>query len=78
MCLKVSVDSAEARLLPSSHSKVPNKKPGGLSGIGGVLSQLGKKQKISTLEKSKLDWDRFKKDENIEEELQTYNKGKDG
>lgn len=78
MCLKVSVDSAEARLLPSSHSKVPNKKPGGLSGIGGVLSQLGKKQKISTLEKSKLDWDRFKKEEDIEEELQTYNKGKDG
>ena len=45
------------------------KKIGGLSGIGSVLSQLGKKQKISTLEKSKLDWDRFKKEENIEDSV---------
>lgn len=54
------------------------KKGGNLSGIGSVLSQLGKKKKISTLEKTKLDWDRFKKDENIEDELNNYKKGKDG
>lgn len=54
------------------------KKSGSLKGIGSVLDQLGKKKKISTLEKSKLDWDRFKKEEDIEEELQTHNKGKDG
>lgn len=50
----------------------------GLSGISSVLGQIGKKAKISTLEKSKLDWDNYKKQENIEEELTTHNKGKDG
>lgn len=47
-------------------------------GLGSVLSQLGKKGKMSTLEKTKLDWMSYKKDEGIEEELQTHNKGKDG
>ncbi|KYQ57693.1 Craniofacial development protein 1 [Trachymyrmex zeteki] len=50
----------------------------GLGGISSVLGQIGKKAKISTLEKSKLDWDNFKKQENIEEELNIHNKGKDG
>lgn len=76
---EVDKASAEARLLCSNSSTSnKGKKNGSLSGIGGVLSQLGKKQKISTLEKTKLDWDKFKQEENIEEELQTYNKGKDG
>ncbi|XP_045462649.1 craniofacial development protein 1 [Harmonia axyridis] len=77
---EVSKDSVEARLLGSSSSSDTNKvrKKGSLSGIGSVLSQLGKKKKISTLEKTKLDWDRFKKDENLEEELNNHNKGKDG
>lgn len=81
---EVPINSAEARLLAQTASSSDVQKPGkskapkGLAGIGSVLSQLGKKQKISTLEKSKLDWDRFKKEENIEEELATYNKGKDG
>lgn len=47
-------------------------------GLGSLLGRLGKKQKISTLEKSKLDWDNFKSVEGIEEEIQTHNKGKDG
>lgn len=82
---EVAVDSAEARLAQTaSSSSDAQKAPGkprpvkSLGGIGSVLSQLGKKPKISTLEKSKLDWDRFKKEENIEEELASYNKGKDG
>ncbi|CAH0546959.1 unnamed protein product [Brassicogethes aeneus] len=75
----VPVDSAEARLCQPSNSnsqKTPVRSS--LSGISSVLSQLGKKAKISTLEKTKLDWDSYKKQENIEEELQNYNKGKDG
>lgn len=52
------------------------RKSGG--GLSSVLKQIGKKTKVTTLEKSKMDWDKFKKDENIEEELQTYNKGKNG
>lgn len=80
---EVPIHSAEARLL-SNVSSDTNKKTSkvkrsaGLSGIGNVLSQLTKKPKISTLEKTKLDWDRFKKEENLEEELSTHNKGKDG
>ncbi|KAG5893869.1 hypothetical protein JTB14_005326 [Gonioctena quinquepunctata] len=80
---EVAVDSAEARLLSKpDDSNQPKtslgKRSGGLSGIGNVLSQLSKKPKISTLEKTKLDWDNYKKEHAIEEELQTHNRGKDG
>ncbi|KAF5306428.1 hypothetical protein FQR65_LT07340 [Abscondita terminalis] len=47
-------------------------------GLSSVLNQLGKKTKINTLEKSKLDWDKFKKEEKIEDELSAYGKSKDG
>ncbi|XP_044735949.1 craniofacial development protein 1 [Chrysoperla carnea] len=50
---------------------------GGL-GVSALLSQIGKKTKISTLEKSKLDWDRFKNKEGLNEEITNHNKGKDG
>lgn len=52
------------------------KRPGG--GLGNVLGQIGKKQKISTLEKTRLDWEGFKSAEGISEELKIHNKGKDG
>lgn len=51
---------------------------GGLGGISSVLNQIGKKAKISTLEKSKLDWDNFKREEKLDEEITTHNKGKSG
>lgn len=51
------------------------KRPGGL---GSVLNKINKKQKISTLNKSKLDWDQFKKDNKLEDDLQIHNKGKQG
>lgn len=60
----------------TSSSKPISKRGGG--GLGGILSQLGKPPKITTLEKSKLDWDQFKKEKNLDEELRTFNKGKDG
>lgn len=91
---EVAIDSAEARLSlsaaensakPSESTSPTSKARGrggvrrvGLGGISSVLGQIGKKAKISTLEKSKLDWDNFKKQENIEEEISTHNKGKDG
>ncbi|XP_046606873.1 craniofacial development protein 1 isoform X1 [Neodiprion virginianus] len=89
---EVPADCAEARLVLSSTrdstadsmqrssggAKGRGICKGGLSGISSVLCQLGKKAKISTLEKSKLDWDSYKKEENIEEEISTHNKGKDG
>ncbi|XP_077144297.1 craniofacial development protein 1 [Ranitomeya variabilis] len=52
------------------------KRPVGMSSILGKLGS--KKQKISTLEKSKLDWESFKEQEGIEDELAHHNKGKDG
>lgn len=51
---------------------------GGSSALTSFLGQLGKKGKLSTLEKSKLDWDQFKKKEGIDEDIQIHNKGKDG
>ncbi|KAH8272611.1 hypothetical protein KR018_004059 [Drosophila ironensis] len=47
-------------------------------GVNSLLNQLGKKKKLSVLEKSQLDWNTFKSDEGIDEELRTHNKGKDG
>lgn len=49
------------------------------SGISSLLGKIGsKKQKMSTLEKSKLDWENFKEEEGIVEELAIHNRGKDG
>lgn len=50
---------------------------GGIKRIGGlssVLGQISKKPKMSTLEKSKLDWDTFKDQEGIQDELRNFNK----
>ncbi|ALC41583.1 Yeti [Drosophila busckii] len=47
-------------------------------GLDSLLNQLGKKKKMSVLEKSQHDWKSFKSEEGIEEELRTHNMGKDG
>jgi len=44
-------------------------RPGGLAGL---VKNLGKAPKMSVLEKSKLDWNGFKKEENLEEELEQH------
>lgn len=65
----------------SSPSKPPLpgpsvKRPAGMSS---VLNRIGgKKQKMSTLEKSKMDWDAFKSEEGITEELAIHNRGREG
>ncbi|XP_078687963.1 craniofacial development protein 1-like [Branchiostoma floridae x Branchiostoma belcheri] len=53
------------------------KRPVG-GGLGSVLSKISKKPKMSTLVKSKLDWDTYKKEEQIEEDLAIHNRGKEG
>ncbi|KAJ2943711.1 hypothetical protein O0L34_g16824 [Tuta absoluta] len=50
----------------------------GGGGLSNVLGQLNKKNKLSTLEKSKLDWNTYKKTEDIDDEIQSHNKGKAG
>uniref|UniRef100_L7M464 Craniofacial development protein 1 n=1 Tax=Rhipicephalus pulchellus TaxID=72859 RepID=L7M464_RHIPC len=84
---EVAADSKEARLFAqkeetaeTAQTKSPvlpgKRKP---IGVGNVLNQLfNKKQKISTLEKSKLDWDNYKQSEGLVEDLQSHNRGKDG
>ncbi|XP_025947305.1 craniofacial development protein 1 isoform X6 [Apteryx rowi] len=52
------------------------KRPSGMSSLLGKITS--KKQKMSTLEKSKLDWENFKEEEGIGEELAIHNRGKDG
>lgn len=77
-------NNAQKRLneIPSGVKKPPSL--GGFNrgrtggGLGAVLGQIGKKQKLSTLEKTKLDWSTFKQNQGIDEELQTHNKGRDG
>ncbi|KAG6444788.1 hypothetical protein O3G_MSEX003583 [Manduca sexta] len=53
-------------------------KSAGKSGLSNILGNLNKKNKLSTLEKSKLDWTTYKQEEGIEEEIQSHNKGKQG
>lgn len=48
-------------------------------GMSSILNRIGgKKQKMSTLEKSKMDWDAFKSEEGITEELAIHNRGREG
>lgn len=49
-----------------------------IGGLSSVLSQFSKKNKLSVLEKTKLDWDGFKSKEGINEELKTHNRGREG
>nr|CAD7419945.1 unnamed protein product [Timema poppensis] len=81
----VSGDSAEARLTSVSAagpsltgSRGRGRGDGGLKGLSSVLGQLGRKPKLGTLEKSKLDWENFKSKEGLQDEIHTFNKGKDG
>ncbi|CAJ0940082.1 unnamed protein product, partial [Mesorhabditis belari] len=48
------------------------------SGLGDMLTELTKKKKISTIDKSMLDWNSFKTENDLGEELKTFNKGKGG
>ncbi|POM74408.1 Hypothetical protein PHPALM_8644 [Phytophthora palmivora] len=50
-------------------------KPGtGKKGLDKVLETLDEPKKVSTMEKTSLDWDKFKENEGIEEELTQYTK----
>ncbi|KAK6320245.1 hypothetical protein J4Q44_G00093520 [Coregonus suidteri] len=71
------VQTIPSRPEPSSLAPGPSvKRP---AGMGSILNRLGgKKQKMSTLEKSKMDWDAFKDEEGIGDELAIHNRGKEG
>lgn len=46
------------------------------AGLGGILDKL-KKPKINTLQKSVIDWNNYKREEGIEDELSKHSKSKD-
>jgi len=62
---------AESPLCPAVNTKQP-------AGLGSILNKISGKKKMSTLDKSLLDWKDFKLQEGIDEELTTFNKGKEG
>nr|XP_046217704.1 craniofacial development protein 1-like [Oncorhynchus gorbuscha] len=71
------VQTVPRRFEPPSLAPGPSvKRP---LGMGSILNCLGgKKQKMSTLEKSKMDWNAFKDEEGIGDELAIHNRGKEG
>jgi len=75
--------STSACELPTAEQNTPSllvpgiKRPSS-GGLSSVLGKIGKKQKISVLEKSKIDWDGFKEKEGISDELKIHNRGKEG
>lgn len=71
VCMAGSLNSQQMK-----GKRPPTLKSGGLSSFTSQLSN--KKAKLSTLEKSKLDWDQFKSDEGIAEDLKSFNQGKKG
>ncbi|KAG7158893.1 Craniofacial development protein 1-like [Homarus americanus] len=86
---EVEADSVEAKAAlisppetsTASEAKSPSglqgkKRPVGLSSIVGLLDN--KKQKLTTLEKTKLDWNSFKTHEGIDEDLEQHKKSKHG
>ncbi|CAG4947207.1 unnamed protein product [Parnassius apollo] len=73
--IKEKIKAAESS--PSVSKDIPLRSRGS-GGLSNVLGQLNKKNKLSTLEKSKLDWNTYKKVEDIEDEIQSHNKGKQG
>lgn len=63
---------------PLNKSRIGSSGSGSGGGIASVLGQIGKKNKLSVLQKTQIDWSGFKNKEGIDEELQTFNKGRDG
>ncbi|CAD0200905.1 unnamed protein product [Chrysodeixis includens] len=76
--IKEKIKTADSPLAASAVDGPSRGRPGLGGGLSGVLGQLNKKNKLSTLEKSKLDWSTYKQDEGIDEEIQSHNKGRNG
>lgn len=76
--VKLPSKSVEQQEQPIIKLPAPGVKRVAGGGLSSVLNQLTKKNKLTVLEKTKIDWDGFKDGEGISEELQTHNRGRDG
>ncbi|PAA91281.1 hypothetical protein BOX15_Mlig029546g1 [Macrostomum lignano] len=63
---------------PSSGCSTKRPAAAAPKGVTSLLDRLTKRPKLSTLEKSRLDWESFKSSEGIGEDLAAYNRGKAG
>ncbi|CAH8864445.1 unnamed protein product [Trichobilharzia szidati] len=58
--------------------KPPTLGPGLASALQNLKSTVNKLPRLSTLEKSRLDWKQYVQKESLEDDLKAHNKGKDG
>nr|CAH8864490.1 unnamed protein product [Trichobilharzia regenti] len=58
--------------------KSPTLGPGLTSALQNLKSTVNKLPRLSTLEKSRLDWKQYVQKESLEDDLKAHNKGKDG
>ncbi|GFR23937.1 hypothetical protein TNCT_157891 [Trichonephila clavata] len=69
----------QENLNEATSSQSPSNLPKKRSGLNSILGTIrNKKQKGTVLQESLNDWNYFKVKENIEEDLKTFNKGKQG
>lgn len=66
MCPALSVTTSATRSAKAAS--------GSTSGVDQVLASFDGPKKVSTIEKSSLDWDKFKETEGLEDELHLYTK----
>eukprot|EP00794_Sanderia_malayensis_P019110 gene19110-21027_t len=74
--LGLAVESKNDNATPSKVSIEASGSKKRSGGLNSVLGTIEKKQKLSTLEQSKQDWESFKKDQGIQDDLRTN--AKDG
>nr|XP_046250442.1 craniofacial development protein 1 [Scatophagus argus] len=76
---KLKENEDEEKSLSPSQPPLPGPSTKRPPGMMSILSHIGgKKQKMTTLEKSKMDWEAFKSEEGITDELAIHNRGKEG
>ena len=74
----VDADSKEGQKFLKGQDE-PKKRPASSSGgLSNLVNAINKKPKMGCLDKSKMDWDQYVANQGIKEELETFNKGKDG
>lgn len=71
-------NSTKSSSTPAASSAGIKRSSNSGGGLSSVLNQITKKNKLSILEKTKIDWDGFKTNEGIIEDIATHNRGRDG